>query len=208
MNRICVSAYEQDVERVVENSTIENTMDDSFWKMYEQEIEKCHGENKTKTLKNKLMETYYRLKASVNHEMGNFVDSNTVYWRTDDTLVFNPSCIEKSKIVEEQWNSLNVMHEGNHPLSITVIIDLKDMTLSHTMRLLRYSKYHNIVDGLRLWSTLPHKYDNVYVIKPSSSGMIAMSLISGGLQLLSPKMRQRVRVGTNDEIMDTIHSKQ
>jgi hypothetical protein len=123
---------------------------------------------------------------------GDEIETSCTFWSDDTTLHFVPTRIDAERIREEQWASLLVMHRHETPKdSIDIIIDLRDLTLSYFWNLSRRATYEQIVDGLRLWSTLPHKVRNVRVVESKKNR--AMSRFCGVVakRALSTKIQKR-----------------
>lgn len=122
------------------------------------------------------------------------------YWYNDNTLYFNPSLIDYKLVDQEQYNSLVVMHMSSLK-RITVIIDCLNLTWFQALKNATKVKFTNIVDGLRLWKTLPYRFDNIFVLSTSNS------IINQIIKLfLSQKIKEKTNVFKSWEDLGKVHS--
>jgi hypothetical protein len=157
-----------------------------FWKRYDSKAIGCHGDpEKTRRLRTNFMETVGRL-------CGDEMDTLCTFWSDDTTLHFVPTRIDVERIREEQWASLLVMHRHETSTDpIEIIIDLRELTLSQFWKLSRRATYDQIVDGLRLWSTLPHKVKKVMIVGTKKNKIISRLCHTVANRVLSTKIRTR-----------------
>lgn len=134
-----------------------------WWKDYSNKMIDVHGKEKFERLAPNAFETMSRLKAS-----SDVARSDCTFWENDFTLCFCPTRIDLENIAQEQQKSLVVMHEDHHPVKITIRIQLSDLTWEFISKAMASAEYINIVDGIRLWTTLPYKIKNVVVKKPQN----------------------------------------
>ena len=81
---------------------------------------------------------------------------------------------------QEQYNSLIVMHASSLK-RITVIIDCLDMKWFQTLKKTSNVRFTSIVDGLRLWKTLPYRIERVFILSTSNS------ILNNIIKLFLPK---------------------
>lgn len=136
-----------------------------FWKTYETKLEHCSftREKKIQMISN-IKETASRL---VDSDVEPSLTRCT--WWEHDCLCFKPSAIDTSRIREEQNSSFRIMYSNPEHCRIRVLIDLSETTWSFALRTTNAARFESIVDGLRLWTCLPHSIDRISIIKPNSS---------------------------------------
>ena len=171
---------------------LSDKVDCEFWRKYENKISSCHSDDtKCQQLVYNLSDTLDRLfDVSVKEEK-----SESTHWIYDNMICFTPSKINIDKITSEQQASLKVMHNKDSWSNISVVIDLSELTWSLGFRITKQATYHNIIDGLRLWSTIPHSIKRIHIIKPRDSNFnwIYGVVIS---QFLSDKLKKRISLHT------------
>ena len=131
-----------------------------------------------------------------------FESNNTkcTYWYNDNTLYFNPSLIDYTLVDQEQYNSLIVMHMSSLK-RINVIIDCLSLTWFQALKNATKVKFTNIVDGLRLWKTLPYRIDDIFILSTSNS------IINQIIKLfLSQKIKEKTHVFKSWEDLGKVHS--
>ena len=135
-----------------------------WWASYREKMERIHGKVKFGKMEASAFDTINRLHTvSIENED---IESGCTYWRDESTLCFDPSKIALENIAKEQKRSLIVMHEDNHPAQITIHIHLEDLTWMFISKLMSSAKHIHIVDGIRLWTTIPHKIRSVVIHRP------------------------------------------
>ena len=176
------------------NSNFSTHLPDEFWDTYERKLEKCSFNDEKKTqLKSNIKETASRLFDKP--ETLNASCTSCTWWENDD-LWFKPSAIDAKKIQEEQRLAFLVMHSKKEYCRIRVIIDLSETSWLFALRTTYAASFDNIVDGLRLWSCLPHSVDRIFILKPNQS--IFYSLFNFIMpRLLSNKLQNRLCVCSN-----------
>lgn len=141
-------------------------------------------ERKQVHMRKNLEETLHRLLEKIKGEP----ETNCTYWFDAKTLCFNPKLIDMNRIEDEQFASLVIMHKYLHS-NIKIIIDAEDLTWWSVLKMSEKASFNNIVDGLRLWSSIPYKIDKIFVI--NSNSMIVHQIIK---VFLSKKIRKRTYV--------------
>lgn len=106
--------------------------------------------------------------------------------------MFDPCAIDMDNPEDEQRSALLVMHsfDGVH---IKIAIDLGSMTFMRVLKQAASTTSPQMIDGLRLWSTLPYKIEIIYVVKPPER-MFDFIFSTVVARVLSQKMRGRVCV--------------
>ena len=87
------------------------------------------------------------------------------------------------------------MHMKEEWSSISVIIDLSEVTWAWGLRITRKASFNNIVDGLRLWSTIPHSIQRIHIIRPEDSNFDLIYNVAIS-RLVSEKLKERIHVHT------------
>lgn len=118
------------------------------------------------------------------------IDAESTYWKSDRELWFCPDMIDRAHISQEQWSSLQIMNkfETTHP--ITVNVDFKNITWYKAFRMSTAASFQQITDGLRLWSTLPHKIEKINIICPNSSARKIVETIT--MKVINEKIQDRI----------------
>ena len=144
--------------------TVSENIDVEFWDKYYMKLDKCHSDkNKCAQLLSNLHDTVSRIcDSSVPVE-----SSSTTRWERLDVLYFNPVNLDVNRIAAEQRASMFVMHEPSTYSRIHAVLDLSKITIWTALYITSKASYNNVVDGLRLWSTLPYSIERIYVIRPS-----------------------------------------
>lgn len=178
-------------------------LDDAFRRTYERKLEGCGFDDlKKKQLTANLHDTANRIcDPSVPVRT-----SATTWWANARVLCFDPSKVDARHIMTEQRASLAVMHQATKHSRIHVFLDLSAMTLMTAMRTTHRASYHNLVDGLRLWSTIPHSIDGIHIVKPKDAAFQWLyDLIVP--RVLSAKLQARLRVWkSSEEVMRHINA--
>lgn len=136
-----------------------------------------------------LEETLHRLLSKTKNEH----ETMCTCWIDDKTLYFNPKLIDMYRIEDEQYSSLVIMHKCSHP-RIKIIIDAEKLTMWNVLKMSEKASFTNIVDGLRLWSTIPYKIYKIFVISPKSN--IINQIVN---MFLSKKIKERTHVFSSRE---------
>lgn len=162
-------------------------LEEDFWDKYGEKLTGCSfDESKRLQMTADLHDTVGRLcLANVS------IQETTCTWWENRVLHFKPSRIAVSDLTSEQRASLFVMHHKREYCRIEVVIDLSDLTRSKAFKLLYKTSYFNLLDGLRLWSTIPHSIDKIHVILPSESWIETLTRVAVQ-SLLSEKLKSRV----------------
>ena len=166
------------------------TLDTEFWNKFEYKLSHCkHNENKQAQLVSNLHDTVHRICAPTVPVHS----SRTTWWQQPDVLCFVPSNVHTNCIMSEQRASFFVMHEPSSHSRIHIIVDLSKLSMATAFSVTSKASYHNIVDGLRLWSTLPHSIDSIYVICPVDirSKWVLEFIVS---RILTRKLQDRLSV--------------
>lgn len=161
---------------------------DEFWSTYEKKLKECNFDAaKHKQLKANLQETATRLLINACAK-----GTHCTWWRCDE-LWFAPGAIDLDNIVDEQTASFAVMHSKKEHCRIKVIIDLSNVGWPLVLRSTRNASFQNIIDGVRLWATLPHSIDQIYIIKSEAPRFetIFKFAISN---MLSAKLQERIQI--------------
>ena len=172
---------------------LSDRIDAEFWQRYEKKILLCHSnDEKRNQIIFDLSDTIQRLfDPTVEH-----IRAESTRWICDDVLLFNPKLINDN-ITSEQQASLRVMHVKEEWSSISVIIDLSEVTWSLGLRITRKASFNNIIDGLRLWSTIPHSIRRIHIIRPTKDYNFEFIYNIAISRLVSEKLRQRIHVHTS-----------
>lgn len=168
-------------------NTATNYLDEEFWNLYEEKLRGCKYKHmKHKQLVSNLKDTANRI---CNPDVP-IVTTDCTWW-SGNTLCYNPSKIIRSNnFAAEQRASLIIMHEKQNYCRICVTIDVSDITWSEVLQITNRASFHNIVDGLRLWSTIPHSIDKIHVIKPPAIFFLIKKIILPAI--LSEKMQKKI----------------
>lgn len=160
-----------------------------FINLYETKIEECSfSDEKKKQLKANLFDTMNRL---CSDEVP-LVTTKCTWW-DGDVLHFDPSQINSDKITAEQRASLFVMNSKPEHSRIQIVLDLSNMSWSEAIQMTYKASFSNIVDGIRLWSTLPHSIDKICITSTNESKiqMIRRNILP---LILSSKLLQRIQI--------------
>ena len=165
-------------------------LEEDFWDKYGKKLRGCDfDENKRLQLTADLHDTVGRLcLANVSGQ------ETTCTWWENSVLHFKPSRIavtDLASVTSEQRASLFVIHHKREYCRIEVVIDLSDLTRSKAFKLLYKTSYLNLLDGLRLWSTIPHSIDKIHVILPSEAWIETLTRVAVQ-SLLSDKLKSRL----------------
>ena len=168
-----------------------------FWDTYGKKLKATHAnEGKREQIVKNIRATVTRLfDPSVAVR-----ETRCTYWHASmpHTLYFNPYLIDKTNLTSEQRASFLVMHASTYK-GIFVIIDMSNVSWSCAMEMTRLASFDQIVDGTRLWTTLPHKILEIAIIKsPDPKFRFILHYILP--RVLSQKLRDRLRV--YDSIFD------
>lgn len=117
------------------------------------------------------------------------IETQCTFWKNDNTLCFLPARIDLTQPVAEQQSSLRIMH-AKTCTRIHIIIDFEKLTWNKTLQMANQAGFENVVDGLRMWSTLPYKIEQIGIITLSNN--IIINQIAN--LFLSKKLRQRFHV--------------
>lgn len=170
--------------------TFSKNLDENFCLKFESKLLSCNfSDEKCAQLVSNLHDTANRIcdaKVPVHAAM-------TTWWVQENVLCFNPSNVDVKCIASEQRASLFVMHEQPRHSRIHVILDISKMTMWTALYTTSKASYGNIVDGLRLWSTIPHSIQEIHVIRSSDSKFQSVYDFIVP-RLLSKKLQQRIRV--------------
>ena len=151
----------------------------------------------------KMTQMISNLEETIERLSSNNFESNITkctYWYNDNTLYFNPGLIDYKLVDQEQYNSLIIMHMSSLK-RISVIIDCLSMTWLQAVKNATMVKFTNIVDGLRLWKTLPYRIDDVFVL--STSDYMLNQIIK---MFLSTKIKKKTHVFKSWEDLNKVHS--
>ena len=164
-------------------------INEEFSNLYEEKLSGCNfSEVKQEQLKANLHESANRLFS----ENVAVINTNCTWW-DGNVLYFDPSKINSDQITEEQRASFIVMHSKKEYCRIEIVLDLTSMTWSEALKLTYKASFSNLVDGLRLWSTIPHSIDKIKIISKDYSRIkiIIKTLLP---LMLSPKLQKRIYV--------------
>lgn len=182
-----MQAFHADVEQDCAETEIPGNPE--FWQHYDAKLQRCGKQSRK--LKSKLLETASRLFLEA--------DENTTqctFWREGEggkkCLVFKPYLIDKTRIIAEQRASCLVMHECED-VHIGVEVDFSGLTVWKVLSMSSWATRHNMIDGLRLWSTLPHKIDEIRIVK-SEDRMFDVIFSTVMSRVLSRKMQSRIHI--------------
>lgn len=165
---------------------------EDFISRYQKKIEGCNfSEEKKEQLKANLYDTMNRL---FSDEVPLMTTECT--WWDGDVLYFDPSKINPDKITAEQKASLLVMNNKLEYSRIKIVLDLSKLSWSDAIKMTYSASFSNIVDGIRLWSTIPHSIDKIYIKMNDDSKFHMIKRIILPL-VLSPKLLQRMCVCNN-----------
>jgi hypothetical protein len=185
------------------NSNYSSNLTSEFWEAYEKKLQQCSfNDEKKKQLTANLKETSSRL---FDQPVAMELSPTPCTWWENDDLWFKPSAINTKKIREEQRSSFLIMHSKPDYCRIRIVIDLSETSWTFALRTTHAATFENIVDGLRLWSCLPHSVDQIFILKPNQS--IFHSLFNFITpRILSVKLQKRMRVCSNvKEILGSEH---
>lgn len=164
-------------------------LEEDFWDEYGEKLAGCNfDEKKRLQLTADLHDTVSRL-CSKNVPRQ---ETKSTWWK-NNVLYFKPSRILLTDLTSEQQASFFVMHDKKKYCRIEVVIDLSDLTRSRASRLLYTSSYLNVLDGLRLWSTIPHSIDKISVICSPRSWIETLARLAVQ-SLLSENLKERVHI--------------
>lgn len=163
-----------------------------FWSEYALQIAQVHeSPAKRGELTARLHETAARLATAGERD----TTTACTEWIADDVLRFDPARIDYSDPSAEQRASLLTMHEQGRARDIVVVVDLYDVTLEAAMAQFARCSFRQIVDGVRLWSTLPRRVRSVLVVRPRCMSTFTWRSTFGNAKgLLSDKLKARMRV--------------
>jgi hypothetical protein len=168
-------------------NTTTNLLDEEFWNLYEEKLRGCNFQYvKHQQLVANLKDTVNRI---CNSKIP-IITSECTWW-SGDTLYYDPSKIINSKnFVAEQRASLIIMHEKQKYSRICVIIDVSNITWSQVLKIINKASFNNIIDGLRLWSTIPHSIEKIHIIKPPENFFLLHKIILP--LILSKKIQKKI----------------
>lgn len=171
---------------IAEDSKYTFVKEHAIMKNYVKLLEKNKiDETKQLQTRKNLEETLHRLLGKIKNELET---TKCTYWLDDKTLCFNPRLIDMHRIEQEQFSSLVLMHKCSHS-RIKIIIDAKELTWWSVIQMSEKASFTNIVDGIRLWSTIPYKIDKIFIINSN------FTVIKQILNLfLSRKIKKRTYV--------------
>ena len=155
-----------------------------FMSRYRERLRANEFGSKATQMEENLRETLARLLTAV----PDATRTKSTYWYGDDVLCFDPSLIDMSRIENEQLDSLVTMHASAHA-RIKVAIDVEHLSWWEALKMANAASFANIVDGLRLWSTLPYRVDSIVVITTNRAIANQSCRV-----FLAPKLRGRVHV--------------
>jgi len=132
-----------------------------------------------------------------------------MWWQSGGILCFKPSQITVTEMTSEQRASLFIMHSKSDHCRIQVVIDISDIAWRDAVKMLHSASRFNLVDGFRLWSTIPHSIDRVHVKRPVDSRFDWIKGIVEVSSLLSESMKRKVCTYSDaSEINTTIEEAQ
>ena len=174
-----------------DTNTVANFLDEEFWNLYEEKLRGCNYKHmKHKQLVSNLKDTVNRI---CNPDIP--VVTTECTWWSDNTLYYDPSkLIHSNNFAAEQRASLIIMHEKQNYCRICVTIDVSNITWSQVIKITHSASFDNIVDGLRLWSTIPHSIDRIHVLKPPAIFFVIKKFILPAI--LSEKMQKKICIQT------------
>lgn len=183
---------------------VESALPSEFWERYRLRLQHCHAcPEKRARLERMLRETCARLYTCA--EDARPAAPSSTRWAAEAVLWFDPARIDLGAAREEQRASLLVMHDlgrADSARAICVVVDLGAMTLRRALAGVASVRFVEVVDGVRLWSTLPARVHSVRVIPPASlSRRVWGSVFASARQLLSPKLRERCVSATRAEVL-------
>lgn len=190
------------------------TFDHAFWTTYAERLADRSPDRRRRMVR-ALAETVARLHEATRHERERQPDddgahSSTTSWTTarangDAALRFDPTrlALDRRTIAREQQLSLWAMHDPplvrpvdrREVARVHVVIDLYDLTTKQTFGILLRARTHDIVDGARLWSTLPYHVRSIHVVRPKHApAWLWTAAIRCARRLLSAKLGDRLFV--------------
>jgi hypothetical protein len=163
----------------------------AFWTAYDEKTRECRSDPAQRMrLRTNLSDTVRRLCAK-----GTSLDvteTSCTFWTDDTTLWFVPTRIDVDRICEEQAASLAIMHRrATCGAPIAVVVDLRDLTLAFCWSTLFRATRMQVVDGMRLWPTLPHKISTVRILPSKKSAVVSSVCATVVRHVLSAKVRER-----------------
>jgi len=168
---------------------------EDFISRYEKKIEGCSfSDEKKEQLKANLYDTMNRL---FSDEVP--LATTECTWWDGHVLYFDPSQINPDKLTTEQRASLLVMNSKLEYSRIKIVFDLSKLSWSDAIKMTYNASFSNIVDGIRLWSTIPHSIDKIYIKINDDSNFHTVRRIILPL-VLSSKLLQRIYV-CNDQLI-------
>ena len=171
--------------------------DVEFWQRYETAIRAVHpSSEKCGQLAAMLRDTARRLAGAA------LIQSSSTRWLAPNALCFDPARIDFSDPSAEQRASLLVMHEPDRAHCVSIVIDLFDVGLRMATGNLFAVTSSQILDGVRLWSTLSRRIARIVVVRPSGIPKVVWNgMFRQAMHLLSGKLRARLRVvNSRDEL--------
>ena len=175
-----------------------DTVKNEFWDAYMHKCLRTHKGNKEKCCKLRLeyADTMHYLFGS--HEsLDAHCQSSRIVTFESRTLTFVPSLIDSSVSTKLQQCDacLTMACAWQNSDSVSVVIDLTDVTSEFLRDIMARTTKYDIVHGIRLWTTLPCKYDSIHIMKPHNTPMLS-TLIAIATRALPRKLRMRVTTET------------
>lgn len=161
----------------------------SEWNQFYAKLVTCHRlESKCRVLMAQIIDTSNRLQKASNNSNVEHCESIKIH---SNDLYFCLSDIPIHNIQYEQKMSMEIIHEYalNRDYA-TLVFDFSNFSTKLIYSLLRVVTRENIIDGYRLWSTIPCNVKHVTVIKSESS--LWGLMIQFGMSFLTEKMKKRI----------------
>tara|TARA_B100001741_G_scaffold305697_1_gene298233 strand:+ start:6613 stop:7167 length:555 start_codon:yes stop_codon:yes gene_type:complete len=110
-----------------------------------------------------------------------------------DSLYFSISDIPNDDIVCEQKACMQIIHEyAMSRDNAFLVFDFSTFSSTCFFMLMKKATRYNMIDGYRLWSTIPCNVKKITVIKTNS--LIWDTIFSFGCSLITDKLKKRIIV--------------
>ena len=147
----------------------------------------CHkNESKCRMLLSQMMETSLRL-CDVQCKPCKSIKIDA------DVLYFSMSDIPTDDILCEQKACMQMIHQyAMSRQHASVVFDFSKFSSKSFFQLARKATPHNIIDGYRMWSTIPCNIQEITVIR--SNSIIWDTIFHFGSSFITDKLKQRITI--------------
>jgi len=178
------------IKKIIESDNISEIKQiPSEWNQYYTKLLMCHRlESKCRILMAQIIDTSNRLQKASNHGNVEYCESIKIH---SNDLHFCFGDIPIHNIQYEQKMSMKIIHEyALNKDYATLVFDFSNFSTKFFYSLLKSVTRENIIDGYRLWSTIPCNVKHVTIIQ--SESVVWGVILKFGMSFLTEKMKQRI----------------